>query len=317
MRFGIMAMQIGALIPSGGRPEDLLAHAIGFDHAGLIRQLHGQGFNPIELGGDLSLFIPHAFAPQTVERLAALKQETGVTYTVHLPLWSVEPSTPLTPVRLGSVKALVDIIRATQTLEPEVYVMHATGALAAEFYQMRLPPGAKAVLLRGFQAGARASIQQILAETGIASRKLAIETIEFPFDLTFELAEELDLSICLDTGPCALRLSGPLRSGCRAGAHLAAAGRDPSARLAALDAGRADRVRQGSPGVGQGRPGRGGASAAAGRGALGWPDHLRADRAGGAGLAGDGSGIGIIVHRQLAFQWPEVMGCILKTRTVI
>ena len=78
--------------------------------------------------------------------------------------------------------------------------MHATGALAAEFYQMRLPPGAKAVLLRGFQAGTRASVQQILAETGIASRKLAIETIEFPFDLTFELAEELDLSICLDTG---------------------------------------------------------------------------------------------------------------------
>ena len=200
MRFGIMAMQIGALIPSGGRPEDLLAHAIGFDHAGLVRQLHGQGFNPIELGGDLSLFIPHAFAPQTVERLVALKQEAGVTYTVHLPLWSVEPSTPLAPVRLGSVKALVDIIRATQALEPEVYVLHATGALAAEFYRMRLPPGAKGVLLRGFQAGARASIQQILAETGIAGRKLAVETIEFPFDLTFELAEDLDLSICLDTG---------------------------------------------------------------------------------------------------------------------
>jgi sugar phosphate isomerase/epimerase len=200
MRFGIMAMQIGALIPSGGRPEDLLAHAAGFDHPGLVRQLHDQGFNPVELGGDLSLFIPHAFAPQTVERLAALKRETGVAYTVHLPLWSVEPSTPLAPVRLGSVKALVDIIRATRALEPEVYVLHATGALAAEFYQMRLPPGAKRVLLRGFQAGARASIQQILAETGIAGRRLAVETIEFPFDLTFELAEELDLSICLDTG---------------------------------------------------------------------------------------------------------------------
>ncbi|MCX7670844.1 MAG: TIM barrel protein, partial [Anaerolineae bacterium] len=70
----------------------------------------------------------------------------------------------------------------------------------AEFYQMRLPAGAREVLLRGFQAGARASIRQILAETGIASRNLAIETIEFPFDLTMELAEELDLSICLDTG---------------------------------------------------------------------------------------------------------------------
>ncbi|MGC8781262.1 MAG: cobamide remodeling phosphodiesterase CbiR, partial [Anaerolineae bacterium] len=158
------------------------------------------GFNPIELGGDLSLFIPHAFAASTVAGLAALKQEIGVTYTVHLPLWSVEPSTPLTPVRLGSVEAVTGIIRATGPLEPEVYVLHATGALAAEFYQMRLPAGAKEVLLRGFQAGARASIRQILAETGIPSRKLAIETIEFPFDLTLELAEELDLSICLDTG---------------------------------------------------------------------------------------------------------------------
>jgi sugar phosphate isomerase/epimerase len=75
---------------------------------------------------------------------------------------------------------------------------------------MRLPPVAKAVLLRGFQAGARASIRQILGETGIASRKLAIETIEFPFDLTIELAEELDLSICLDTGHVLVGFSGPV-----------------------------------------------------------------------------------------------------------
>lgn len=200
MRFGIMAMQVGALIPSGAGAADLLAHVVGFDHPRLIRELHGRGFNPIELGGDLSLFIPHAFGPQAIAGLAALQQETDVTYTVHLPLWSVEPSTPLTPVRLGSVKAVVDIIKATQPLDPEVYVLHATGALAAEFYQMRLPAAAKSVLLRGFQAGARASIQQVLAETGIPSRKLAIETIEFPLDLTLELADELDLSICLDVG---------------------------------------------------------------------------------------------------------------------
>lgn len=198
MRSGIMAMQIAALIP---HPEaDLQAHAARFDYAGLIRQLHGQGFNPIELGGDLSLFVPHAFSAETVAALLALKHEIGVTYTVHLPLWSVEPSTPLAPVRLGSVQAATEIVRATAALAPEVFVLHATGALAAEFYQMRLPAAAKASLLRIFQAGARASIRQILADTNIPSRRLAIETIEFPFDLTWELAEELDLSICLDTG---------------------------------------------------------------------------------------------------------------------
>jgi len=207
MRFGIMAMQIGALIPAAppmsdvaGGPADLVAHATHFDHAALVRSLHAHGFNPIELGGDLSLFMPHTYAPPAIAGLAALQAETDVTYTVHLPLWSVEPSTPLTPVREGSVRAVTEIIRATKPLNPEVYVLHATGSLAAEFYAKRLPPAGKALILRQFQAAARRSLETILAETGIPSRQLAIETIEFPFDLTLELAEALDLSLCLDIG---------------------------------------------------------------------------------------------------------------------
>ncbi len=47
----------------------------------------------------------------------------------------MEPSTPLSPVREGSVRAVVECIRATLPLAPEVYVLHATGALAAEFYR--------------------------------------------------------------------------------------------------------------------------------------------------------------------------------------
>jgi sugar phosphate isomerase/epimerase len=205
-----MAMQLGALIPSGLRPEGFAAHVTGFDHAALASRLHSYGFNPIELGGDLVLFMPHTFAASAIERLAALKEETGITYTVHLPLWSVEPSTPLVPVREGSLRALVDIIRATAPLQPEVYVLHATGTLAAEFYQMRLPDVGKALILRLFQNNARQSLQTILAEAGIPSRRLAIETIEFPFDLTLELAEELDLSICLDTGHVLVGFSGPI-----------------------------------------------------------------------------------------------------------
>jgi sugar phosphate isomerase/epimerase len=113
---------------------------------------------------------------------------------------SVEPSTPLEPVREGSVRAVVDLLGATLPLEPEIYVLHATGALAAEFYNMRISETAKEVILRQFQSGARRSLEAILDETDLPSRKLAIETIEFPLDLTLELADNLDLSICLDTG---------------------------------------------------------------------------------------------------------------------
>jgi sugar phosphate isomerase/epimerase len=208
MRYGIMAMQIDALIPPGLPPEQTMAHIAGFDHAHLVRQLADQGFNLIELGGDLPLFLPHTFAPASIQKIAELKTELDLSFTLHLPLWSVETSTPLTPVRQGSVKAVVDSALACAPLEPEVYVLHATGALAAEFYRMRLPEMGRALVLRQFQAGARESLKAILRETGLPSRKLAIETIEFPLDLTLELANELDLSICFDTGHIMAGFSG-------------------------------------------------------------------------------------------------------------
>jgi sugar phosphate isomerase/epimerase len=101
-------------------------------------------------------------------------------------------------------------VKATQPLDPEIYVIHATGALAAEFNRMNLPEVAKKIILRRFQNAARESLKELLHETGLSSRRLAVETIEFPFDLTFELAEELDLSICLDTGHLLVGFSGPI-----------------------------------------------------------------------------------------------------------
>ncbi len=213
MHFGIMAMQIDSLVPPeayGMPPEQVLARLVGLDHAVLVRGLAENGFDTIELNGDLAMLLPHTFSPAALDGLAALKSELGLNYTLHLPLWSVEPSTLNGPVRHGSVQSLVDSIQSTLFLQPDVYVLHATGALAAEFYRMRLPEVARAVLLRQFQNGARESIRAILGETGIPSRKLAIETIEFPFDLTLELAEELDLSICFDTGHVLSGFSGPV-----------------------------------------------------------------------------------------------------------
>ncbi len=210
MRFGIITMQREALIPAGMSMEEAIAYVATLDHADLARQLFCHGFDPIEIGGDMPLFLPHTLAPPTIERLAELKEETGLTYTVHLPLWSVELSTPLAPVREGSVRAVIDTVQATLPLEPELYVLHATGALAAEFYHMDLPDFAKTFILQQFQSQACNSLQTILTETGIASRQLAIETIEFPLDLTLELAEELDLTLCLDTGHVLVGFSGPV-----------------------------------------------------------------------------------------------------------
>ena len=75
---------------------------------------------------------------------------------------------------------------------------------------MRLPETARQIMLRQFQNGARQSLQALLHQTDVDTRRIAIETIEFPFELTFELADELDLSICLDTGHILAGFSGPV-----------------------------------------------------------------------------------------------------------
>ena len=211
MQFGIMEMQMGMLVPPAGAPLNVvMSHLGGLQHLSIVEPLHKHGFKLIELGGDLTLFFPHMYGPASVDKLAAYKEAHGLRFTCHLPLWSVEASTPLTPVREGSVKAVVEIIRATQVLAPEAYVLHATGGLAAEFYHGNFPDHVKALLMRQFQAGAATSIQTVLSETGIHPRKLAIETIGFPFDLTLELAEQFDLSMCLDTGHILAGFSGQI-----------------------------------------------------------------------------------------------------------
>jgi sugar phosphate isomerase/epimerase len=208
MQFGIMSMQMDALMPQGKSPQEILASLAAFDHSELVGGIADQGFNLIELGGDLMLFFPQAYSRPSVEKLSQLKIEKDLEYTVHLPLWSVEPSTLLQPVRSGSVSVLIDIVKATLPLYPRRYVLHTTGALASEFYNMRLPDLGKTVILKQFQTNAIQSIRELLAETGLESRKLAVETIEFPFDLTYEIAETLDLSICLDTGHVMVGFSG-------------------------------------------------------------------------------------------------------------
>ena len=210
MRFGIKALQREVIIPPDLSIEHISVHLGSFDYSQLVRSLAETGFKTIELGGDLILFLPSALQPKAIESLVRLKDELDLTYTIHLPLWSVEPSTPLEQVRRGSAQALADHIQLTLPLEPEVFVLHATGALAAEFYRMDLPTLAKNFILKRFQVKARESLEWILEETGIPSRQLAIETIEFPFDLTIELAEVLDLSICLDTGHVIVGFSGPV-----------------------------------------------------------------------------------------------------------
>jgi len=211
MRFGIEQMQVGLLIqhartlmPASGQVDMQALRAalphLEVDVAAQVNQLADLGFTLIELNPDLSIFFPNCYNLVAIDRLGRLKAERHLSYTVHLPLWSLEPSTPVPAVRQGSVDTLVDAVLRLEPLEPEVYVLHATGALASEFSRMKTLAAMTSLVLQLFVAQAQRSIAELLERTGLPPRRVAVETVEFPFDLTLELAQTFDLSMCLDVG---------------------------------------------------------------------------------------------------------------------
>ncbi len=80
MRFGIMSMQIDAIVPDASEDvssEAIAAHIAHFNLTKLVRSLASQGFNSIELSGDLSLFLPHTFAPNSIRESDQAQSRTG------------------------------------------------------------------------------------------------------------------------------------------------------------------------------------------------------------------------------------------------
>jgi len=97
MRFGIMELQMDRLIQPNINAGDAVNHILNFDRGLLVSALANEGFKTFELGGDLGLFFPSAYDQRNIQKLVEIKQLLDLSYTIHLPLWSVEPSTPLEP----------------------------------------------------------------------------------------------------------------------------------------------------------------------------------------------------------------------------
>ncbi len=70
--------------------EDLLNHLMDYEYSNSIEILVKAGFSLIKLSGDLALFLPHTFGFGAITHLIDQKNLYGLTYPIHLPLWSVE-----------------------------------------------------------------------------------------------------------------------------------------------------------------------------------------------------------------------------------
>jgi sugar phosphate isomerase/epimerase len=140
--------------------------------------------------------------------LIDLKDELGHSYTSHLPFWSIELASFNEHVRKGCVESIIESIELTKPLDPEAYVLHATGEIGN--YVSSLDYGGSVVpLLCTILAGhAATSIEEIVSRTEIDPRMLAIENVEFPFEIMRPVIDDIDASICFDTAHLLSEMSG-------------------------------------------------------------------------------------------------------------
>jgi sugar phosphate isomerase/epimerase len=207
LRFGIVPLEfkpaVERIVGPDGIPDFSRFNIVDF-----VREAVEEGYKVIEITMDIAHVIPGELTPETIQKLVELKDELGHAYSVHLPLWSLEPATFTEPVRKGSVDCTVNAIKLAEPLEPEVYVYHSTGALAAEFSRLNYPEKIKTVINVYMASHSAKSLEEILSKSEIDPKKLAIENIEFPFEVTRSIVDEYDTGICFDTGHLLTRYSG-------------------------------------------------------------------------------------------------------------
>jgi len=208
LRFGIVPLELANVVSLVGEHGGLDFSRFNFTE--FLRATNRRGFSLMELTLDVGYVVPGGLTEERVEGMRRLKEELGLSFTAHLPLWSLEPASPNQYVRRASVDCLVDAVKLVEPLEPEVYVVHATGALAAEFSRLQMPEPFKGLIIQHFASFAEQSIKELLERTRLPPRRLAIENVEFPFDATWRIAERLDTSICFDTGHLLAGYSGTI-----------------------------------------------------------------------------------------------------------
>ena len=206
LRFGMTALDFQSTaqqVISNGIPDFSRLNVTD-----IIRDVASEGYTIMELSLDAKYILDSIFTPESIDSLVDLKDELELSYTVHLPFWSIDLATFNEPVREGCVKSIIECILLAERLDPEAYVLHATGCLAAEFSALPYSKDMVRLICSLLSSFSMQSVEDIISQTEIESRKLAIENCNFPFDITRNVIDELDTGICFDTAHLITRMSG-------------------------------------------------------------------------------------------------------------
>ncbi len=163
-------------------------------------------FAALELTFDHGVSLPPRAG--LIDELVALRQERGLRYTVHLPL-TIQLASPNPALRRASLDTLVEVFALCAPLDPVAWVLHVTPLFGVE-RSITGTERARAQQSRNV-ALAEESLAELLARTGVPARRIAVENLNYPFEILDGVLERHDLGVCCDVG------------------HLLARGGDPAA----------------------------------------------------------------------------------------
>jgi len=126
--------------------------------------------------------------PGEVEALAAVARDTGVGYSVHLPL-DIFLGSVSKDVRKKGVDAIMRIVDATAVLHPRTHIVHLE-CEADQKASGKIVP---------WQDNCRLSLEAI-AKSSLSKDRLAVENLDYPFDWVSPLIADFGLKACIDVG---------------------------------------------------------------------------------------------------------------------
>jgi len=171
-----------------------------FCYPEIVKNAASAGFVHVEITLDVLHALPGSLNNDRIAEISEIRKSEELTLSAHLPLWAVEPASFNERIRKASVETCIEAIELAEGFQPEYYVFHATGALASEFSRLPYPRRSVDLINLSMASNASRSTAELLKQTGIDPKRLALESVEFPLDLTVSTAEETGCSVVLDTG---------------------------------------------------------------------------------------------------------------------
>ncbi|MGD8366732.1 MAG: cobamide remodeling phosphodiesterase CbiR [Desulfobacterales bacterium] len=127
-------------------------------------------------------------SPEEISEVAAILAESDLTVNVHLPL-DAELAAEDPGRRRADARLLRRRIEETLAWRPTSYCLHITPA----------PRDPTRAALDRWRRAAAESLDRLLRGPA-APEKIAVETLDYPFDRVAPLVEALGLSVCVDLG---------------------------------------------------------------------------------------------------------------------